>query len=127
MTELTRAIRQLAKDIFVPDSAESARRGEKALVAAWFGVAWLLGLLWPDDIISRPWAQDLVNVMVGIAPWLSDIPSKFSHPIARFHVAALWALMPVTVAVIALSLLRGKRLSPESYPGGASARAWVML
>lgn len=126
MTELSRAIKRLAKDIIAPESSEAATRGHKAIALILIGVGSLLGLLWPNDIVSRPWAQDLVTLMTGIAPWLDRIPIEISHPIARFHVAALWALTPVTFSVVAFTMFRGLRFveDPATQP---PAKGWLIL
>lgn len=126
MTELARAIKRLAKDIFVPESGEAATRGHKAIALILIGVGSLLGLLWPNDIMSRPWAQDLVKFMTGIAPWLDRIPTEVSHPLARFHVAALWAMTPITFLVVAFTMFRGLRFvrDPATQP---SAKGLLFL
>jgi hypothetical protein len=124
MTELTRAIKRLARDIVVPESGEAATRGHKALALILVGVGSSLALLWPNDIMSRPWAQDLVTFMTGIAPWLDRIPTRISHPIARFHVAALWAMTPITFLVIVFTIVREHRLIRATRP---PMKGWLFL
>jgi hypothetical protein len=126
MTELTRAIRRLARDIFVPESGEAATRGGKAIALILIGIGSFLALSWPNDIMSRPWAQELVAFMTGIAPWLDRIPTEISHPIARFHVAALWAMTPITFLIIVFTMVRGYRFVPDPATP-PSAKGWLIL
>lgn len=126
MTELSRAIKRLARDIFVPESGEAATRGGKAIALILIGIGSFLALSWPNDIMSRPWAQELVAFMTGIAPWLDRIPTEISHPIARFHVAALWAMTPITFLIIVFTMVRGYRFirNPAPLP---STKGWLFL
>jgi hypothetical protein len=126
VTELTRAIKRLARDIVIPESGEAAARGHKAIALILVGVGSLLALSWPNDIMSRQWAQDLVAFMTGIAPWLDRIPAEISHPIARFHVAALWAMTPITFLIIVFTIVRGHRFirDPATQP---STKGWLFL
>jgi hypothetical protein len=126
MTELTRAIKRLARDIVVPESGEAATRGGKAIALILIGVGSFLALTWPNDIMSRPWAQNLVAFMTGIAPWLDRIPIEISHPIARFHVAALWAMTPITFLIMVFTMVRGYRLIRDPAPL-PSAKGWLVL
>jgi hypothetical protein len=124
VTELTRAIKRLARDIVIPESGEAAARGHKAIALILIGIGSLFALSWPNNIMSRPWAQDLVAFMTGIAPWLDRIPAEISHPIARFHVAALWAMTPITFLVIVLTIVREHRLIRATRP---PAKFWLLL
>jgi hypothetical protein len=125
MTELSRAIKRLARDIIVPESLEAAARGHKAIALILIGIGSLLALSWPNDIMSRPWAQELVAFMTGIAPWLGRIPTEISHPIARFHVAALWAMTPILFLIILLTIVRERRLLGD--PSRPPMKFWLFL
>lgn len=68
-------------------------------VAVYLMVSCVIALFAPLDILSYPWARDIVAMTASVAPVILNVPSQSPIPdVVRFYFGVTWLIMPLFVA-----------------------------